>query len=106
MPFLAHIERKGIPVSVHITKLEAGRAAVREVVTIFESFHGQVLTLTRPTLLSAKNLIFTAPCRRKAEAVKAAPDGPLSTDCPATTVFPHPSCRVFLDSESASLLQV
>lgn len=44
------------------------------------------------------------PESRKAAAVRAAFEGPLSTACPASLVRNHPRAFVYLDRESAALL--
>jgi glucosamine-6-phosphate deaminase len=63
------------------------------------------ITVTCPVLVSAGYLISSVPDRRKAEAVRDAIEGRLSTKCPASLVLTHPRSFVFLDTESASLLQ-
>jgi glucosamine-6-phosphate deaminase len=64
----------------------------------------EALTLTCPTLMSARNIIAVVPEKRKAHAVKDALEGPLSTQCPASIVLTHPSAAIYLDRDSASLL--
>ncbi|MEX2445616.1 MAG: 6-phosphogluconolactonase [Alkalispirochaeta sp.] len=63
------------------------------------------LTLTCPALFSGNNWIVTVPERRKAEAVRRAFADPISEDCPATLVRRHQRVAVFLDLDSASLLE-
>jgi glucosamine-6-phosphate deaminase len=41
---------------------------------------------------------------RKADAVKASLEGPLSTACPGSLVRAHPRAFVYLDTASASKL--
>ncbi|MAE63320.1 MAG: glucosamine-6-phosphate deaminase [Phycisphaeraceae bacterium] len=65
----------------------------------------EAITLTCPALFSARNLIACVPDRRKAEAAKNAIEGPLDTRCPASMVMTHANATVYLDRESASLLQ-
>ena len=65
----------------------------------------QALSLTCPRLVAAEHLICCVPEARKAEAVERAIRGPLSTHCPATLVFAHPHCTVYLDRDSASRLK-
>jgi len=65
----------------------------------------RALSLSCPRLVSAENLICVVPEARKAEAVARAVTGPLSTECPATLVFTHPHCTVYLDRDSASRLE-
>ncbi len=62
------------------------------------------LTLTIPALRSAAAMLCIAPERRKAEAVKAALEGPLTETCPASILRRTPYCRLFLDTDSAALL--
>ncbi len=64
----------------------------------------EAITLTCPALMSAEHLICCVPDRRKAEAVRNAIEGPLTTDCPASIVLRHASASVYLDVNSASLL--
>jgi len=63
------------------------------------------LTLTCPTILGMTSLVCCVPERRKAEAVRNALQGPVSTACPASILRTHPRAQLFLDLESASLLR-
>ena len=62
------------------------------------------LTLTIPALCSAKKMICIVPEKRKAEAVKAALRGPISTACPGSFLRKQAHCLLYLDAESAGLL--
>ena len=62
------------------------------------------LTLTIPALLSASFLYGCVPGPRKAKAVRAALLDPISTACPATVLRRHPGTTLYLDSDSASLI--
>ena len=62
------------------------------------------LTMTIPALLAAPFIVCTVPGPRKAQAVKAALYGPLSTACPATAVRSHAGTVVYLDPESSRLI--
>jgi len=64
----------------------------------------EALTVTCPALLGARYVIACVPDKRKAEAVRNAIEGPLTTECPASAVFARPRARVYLDVHSASLL--
>lgn len=66
----------------------------------------EALTVTCPLLISAKYLICCVPESRKAKAVRKALQGPISTACPASLVRPHPHAFVYLDEDSASLLEL
>lgn len=73
-----------------------------------DSVPRQALTLTVPSLLSARYLVCTVPEGRKAaavdKAIQIASQGSPSPDCPASAVFFHTRAEVFLDLDSASLL--
>ena len=66
----------------------------------------RALTLTCPTILGMTNLVCCVPDRRKAEAVRDAIQGPVSTACPASILRTHPRAQLFLDAESSSLLRM
>ncbi len=63
------------------------------------------LTLTVPALLAPRALQVVVPERRKAEAVRAALTGPVAAACPASILREQSHAVLFLDGESASLLQ-
>lgn len=63
------------------------------------------LTLTVPTLMSVGNLVCVVPDSRKAEAVRNALEGPVTTACPASILRRHPHAQLFLDSAAAALLR-
>ena len=64
----------------------------------------EAITITCPALVGARHLLCSVPDRRKAEAVRDAIEGPLSEERPASLVLTHTRCAIFLDTESASLL--
>jgi glucosamine-6-phosphate deaminase len=49
-------------------------------------------------------MVCIVPERRKAEAVRDALKGPITTACPASTLRKHSQCTLYLDADSASLL--
>lgn len=61
-------------------------------------------TLTVPTLMSARRLFVMVPGPRKAAAVAASLQGPLTNLCPASILRTHPRAELFLDTDSAALL--
>ena len=61
------------------------------------------ITLTVPALLAAPFLYCPVPGPRKAKAVRAALNDPVSTACPATALPRHAGTVVYLDPASASL---
>jgi len=62
------------------------------------------MTVTVPALLRARAVIAVVPERRKAEPVRDALTGPVSTACPASALRTHPNATLYLDAESAALL--
>jgi glucosamine-6-phosphate deaminase len=64
----------------------------------------EAVTVTCPVLFRAAVWVSCVPELRKAEAVKRAFEGSISTACPASIVRKHPNAQVFLDKESASRL--
>ena len=62
------------------------------------------LTMTCPALFRAEAWVCCVPDTRKAAAVKGALEGPISTACPASLVRRHGNASVYLDANSASLL--
>jgi glucosamine-6-phosphate deaminase len=61
-------------------------------------------TLTVPALCSARKMICAVPEKRKAQAVKDALRGPVSTACPASILRQQPHCTLYLDCDSAGLV--
>jgi glucosamine-6-phosphate deaminase len=73
----------------------------------FENFAAvpkEAVTVTCPGLFRAESWICCVADSRKAEAVKNAMEGPISTSCPASLARTHPNTWVFLDAASAGLL--
>jgi glucosamine-6-phosphate deaminase len=64
----------------------------------------QALSLTVPALLAARRVLAVVPEKRKAEAVKAALEGPVGPDCPASLLRTGAHVTAYLDVDSASLL--
>jgi glucosamine-6-phosphate deaminase len=64
----------------------------------------QALSLTVPALMSARRLLVVAPEKRKAPAVRAALEGPVTPQCPASLLRQQAHAVLYLDRDSASLL--
>jgi glucosamine-6-phosphate deaminase len=64
----------------------------------------RALTVTVPALLRAGRVLAVVPEARKAEPVRAALEGPVSTRCPASALRRAPSAVLHLEPASASLL--
>ena len=59
------------------------------------------MTVTVPALLRADRVLAVVPEARKAEPVRTALEGPVTTACPASILQRTPHATVFLDPESA-----
>lgn len=81
---------------------QAGEGHFRDVASV----PSEALTITCTGLFRADAWICCAPEARKAQAVRNALEGPISTSCPASIVRKHPNAYVYLDPESASLLSL
>jgi glucosamine-6-phosphate deaminase len=70
-----------------------------------EAVPRQALSLTIPALLRPANVLAVVPEDRKAQAVRAALEGPVTPECPASILRTHAHVRLYLDQASASLLR-
>ncbi|MBC1798587.1 glucosamine-6-phosphate deaminase [Listeria booriae] len=64
----------------------------------------QMLTLGLADMMEAEQILVTASGTRKAEAVKATLEGPITVDCPASILQNHPNVVFIIDEEAGSLL--
>ncbi|GAB5537340.1 MAG: glucosamine-6-phosphate deaminase [Rubricoccaceae bacterium] len=65
----------------------------------------QAITLSLRVFQTARVLSGVVPALSKAGAVRATVEGPITESCPATLMRTHPDARLFLDPDSASLLE-
>jgi glucosamine-6-phosphate deaminase len=63
----------------------------------------QALSLTVPALLKPAHVMALVPEARKARAVQAALEGPVTEHCPASILRTHAHVRLYLDRDSAAL---
>ena len=70
----------------------------------FEEVPKYALTVTIPTILSAKKIICLAIGKNKTEIIKEMLQGDISTQCPASVLRQHSDATLFLDKQSAKLL--
>jgi glucosamine-6-phosphate deaminase len=63
------------------------------------------VSMTIRQIMRSTHIICTVPEKRKAEAVKACLEGEVGPLFPASILRTHPSCTLFLDKDSASLLK-
>lgn len=61
-------------------------------------------TLTIPALCSARKMVCIAPEKRKAEAIRNALTGPITTECPASFLRKQKHCTLLLDHDSVGAL--
>ena len=64
----------------------------------------QAISMSVPRILSSRTILCSVPDRRKAEAVRASVEGPVTPNVPASILQRHPDCRLHLDREAAALL--
>jgi glucosamine-6-phosphate deaminase len=64
------------------------------------------MTVTIPALLTAGTVLAIVPEARKASAVRAALEGPVSTTCPASILQETAQAVVYLDRDSAAFLRL
>lgn len=61
-------------------------------------------TVTIPMICSARKIICLAPEKRKAKTIQKMLQSSISTNCPASILRQQPQAKLFLDLDSASLL--
>lgn len=64
----------------------------------------EALTVTLPVILRARHVFCVVPGRTKAQAVRDALRGPVSTDCPASVLRLHKSAALYIDGGAAEKL--
>jgi glucosamine-6-phosphate deaminase len=64
----------------------------------------QALSLTIPAILRARVISCVVPDLRKARAVRCTLEGPVSPQCPGSVLREHGEVHLYLDTDSASLL--
>lgn len=70
----------------------------------FDAVPTHALTLTIPVMMSADRIFNIVPTAFKANAVKAAVDGPVSETCPASVLRRHRNATLYLDTDSAKYI--
>ena len=64
----------------------------------------RAISMSIRQIMKSACLIVSVPDKRKAEAVRNALEGKITNMCPASILQQHPSCKIFLDADAASLL--
>ncbi|KAA3616341.1 MAG: glucosamine-6-phosphate deaminase [Calditrichaeota bacterium] len=70
----------------------------------FDDVPEKAISMSIQQILKAKNIICSVSDRRKANAVKKSIESAITPDVPATILQKHASVQIFLDQDSASLL--
>jgi glucosamine-6-phosphate deaminase len=70
------------------------------------SVPARAITVTVPALLRARRVLAVAPDARKAAAVRAALEGPVGNDCPASALRTTAGAVLYLDPASAGMLSL
>jgi glucosamine-6-phosphate deaminase len=65
----------------------------------------QAISMSVRQILSAREIIGVVPDARKAEAVRASLEGPVTPSVPASILQTHPNTTVYADNDSAALLR-
>ncbi|WP_158857520.1 glucosamine-6-phosphate deaminase [Lunatibacter salilacus] len=66
----------------------------------------QAISMSIKQILKAKHIICSVPDKRKAQAIKDCLEGEVTNLHPSSILQSHPSCSIFLDEASASLLSI
>jgi glucosamine-6-phosphate deaminase len=69
-----------------------------------EQVPDRAITMSIRKIMASEAIVCAVPDKRKARAVKAALEGPVSAKLPASILQRHPQASLFLDPDSASLL--
>jgi glucosamine-6-phosphate deaminase len=108
----------GIGTNCHVAYLEPGRALPPRTALVrlsastrrdlaaggMKPVPREALTMGIETILSAREILLVATGKRKAGAIRAALEGPVSPACPASFLSLHPRLTVLLDRAAASSL--
>lgn len=62
-------------------------------------------SMTVPQIMATRSIVCVVPDSRKADAVKAAVEGPITPLCPSSILRTHPDCTLYLDPPAAALLK-
>lgn len=64
----------------------------------------QAISMSVQQVLKSREILAVVPDKRKAQAIKACFDGPISPLAPASILRSHPNATIYLDLQSAALL--
>jgi glucosamine-6-phosphate deaminase len=66
----------------------------------------RAISMSIRQIIKSACLIVTVPDKRKAEAVNKALEGEVTPMCPASILQQHKNCKIFMDEDAASLLNL
>lgn len=69
-----------------------------------EAVPKRAISMSVRQVLKAKEILAVVPGPKKAQAIKACFDGPISPTAPSSILRTHPNATIYLDRESAALL--
>src|SRR3954463_3924349 len=69
-----------------------------------EAVPKRAISMSIRQILRSRHIVLSVPDARKAAAVRAAVEGPVSPDYPASVLQRHESCALYLDPPAASML--
>ncbi len=69
-----------------------------------EAVPTRAISMSIKQIMKSQHIVCSVPDLRKAKAVRDCVDGAVSNLVPASILQKHPNCKLFLDQESASLL--
>ena len=72
----------------------------------YDTVPSHAISLTVPALIAPAHVLAIVPEKRKAVAVERSLNGPVTPDCPASLLRTLSHVRLYLDLESASLLEI
>lgn len=70
-----------------------------------DSVPTHAFSMTVPQIMAANAILVIVPDARKADAVAAAVDGPLTNMCPSSILRRHRDCTLYLDMDAAARLK-
>ena len=71
----------------------------------FDDVPKKAISMSIRWIMKSRCLIVSVPDKRKARAVKCTVEGPVTPDCPGSMLQRHDDCYLYLDRDSASLLE-
>jgi glucosamine-6-phosphate deaminase len=70
----------------------------------FDEVPRRAVSMSVPQMLESRRLILVAPEARKAKAIAAGLEGPVTPEVPVSAIRLHGDCHLYLDAASAALL--